>query len=52
MKELFKKAKVYDEQNGQPDCEMVEKIAKLQKIADLVGVDISELNLNGLKSKA
>lgn len=43
MKELLKRAKKYDEDNGEPDCEMDDKIATLKKVADLVGVDLSEI---------
>ena len=47
MKELLKKAKKYDEETGQPDCEMEEKVDLLKKIAKLVGVDLSEVFGNG-----
>lgn len=43
MKELLKRAKKYDEENNEPDCEMDEKVALLKKIADFVGVDMSEI---------
>lgn len=43
MKELLKRAKLYDEQTGQPNCEMDEKVAMLKKIAEAVGVDLSEV---------
>lgn len=40
IKELLAKAKVYDEVNKEPNCEMAEKIALLKKVADLVGVEL------------
>lgn len=40
MKELLKKAKIYDEENNQADCEMEEKLQLLRKIAEMVGVDL------------
>jgi len=40
MKELLKKAKIYDEENGQPDCEMEEKLELVRKVAEIVGVDL------------
>ena len=43
MKELLIKAKLYDEATNQPHCEQEEKVALLKKIAELVGVDLSEV---------
>jgi hypothetical protein len=43
LKELLKAAKKYDEQTGQPDCEQEDKIALLKRLAELVGVDLSEV---------
>ena len=43
MKQLLKRAKLYDEQTGQPDCEKEEKIEILKRIAELVGVDLNEI---------
>lgn len=43
MKELLKKAKIYDEKNNEPNCEMEDKIALLKKIAELVGVDLKDI---------
>lgn len=40
MVDLLKRAKKYDEENGQPDCEMDEKMDLLRKVAKLVGVDL------------
>lgn len=41
LKVLIKAAKKYDEETGQPDCEMKEKVAMLKKFAELLGVDIA-----------
>lgn len=43
MKELLKKAKIYDEENNQPECEIEEKMEKLRKVAELVGVDLDDV---------
>lgn len=43
MKELLKKAKIYDEKNNEPNCEMEDKVALLKKVAELVGVDLKEI---------
>lgn len=43
MKAILKRAKLYDEQTGQPHCEMEDKVAKLKEIAKLMGVDLSEV---------
>lgn len=43
MKELLKRAKIYDEKNNEPDCELEEKMKKLREIANIVGVDIDEI---------
>jgi hypothetical protein len=43
MKELLKRAKAYDEKNGEPDCELDEKVALLRRVAQLVGVDLSDV---------
>lgn len=43
MKQLLIKAKMYDEQTGQKDCEMEEKVALLKKVAELVGIDLKEV---------
>lgn len=40
MVELLKRAKKYDADSGQPDCEMDEKMDLLRKVAKLVGVDL------------
>lgn len=43
MKELLKKAKLYDEKNNEPDCYIDDKIDFLKKIAALVGVDLEDV---------
>lgn len=43
LKALLKRAIKYDEENGEPECEMAEKVAILKKVADMVGVDLSEV---------
>lgn len=43
MKELLIAAKRYDEEHGEPDCEMDDKVALLKRVADAVGVDLSEV---------
>lgn len=43
LKELLKAAKIYDEATDQPNCEMDEKVAIIKKVADLLGVDVSEI---------
>ncbi len=40
FEDLYRKAKVYDADTGQPDCELQEKKRELQKIADRYGVKI------------
>jgi hypothetical protein len=48
MKELVMKAKAYDDANNQPHCENHEKIEMIKRIADFVGVDMSDV-VNALK---
>lgn len=43
MKELLKRAKKYDEDNGEPECEMDEKMDLLRKVAKMVGVDLDDV---------
>ena len=43
MKALLKRAKLYDEQNNEPNCELEDKMNKLREIAKLVGLDIDEI---------
>jgi hypothetical protein len=43
MKALLQRAKKYDEENGEPDCEIEEKMALLRKVARMVGVDLDDV---------
>lgn len=43
MKELLRKAKIYDVENNQADCEKEDKVALVKKIAEMVGVDLTDL---------
>lgn len=47
MKALLQRAKLYDEANGEPDCEMADKVDLLRKVADLVGVSLNDVFPNG-----
>lgn len=40
LKQLLKRAKKYDEDNNEPDCEIDEKVETLKKIAKAFGVEI------------
>lgn len=40
LKQLLKRAKKYDEDNNEPDCEIDEKVETLKRIAKAFGVDI------------
>lgn len=43
MKELLKRAKLYDEKNNEPHCEMEEKVALLKAVAKMVGVSLEDV---------
>lgn len=43
MKLLLIRAKAYDEANGEPDCEMDEKVKLIKHIAEIVGIDLYEV---------
>ena len=43
MKELLKRAKIYDEKNNEPNCEIEDKMDFLRKVAALVGVDLDDV---------
>lgn len=43
MKALLKAAKIYDEKNGEPDCEIDEKMEVLRRVAKMVGVDLEDV---------
>lgn len=41
FKDLIERARKYDKDNNEPDCELDEKRKALKKIADELGIDIS-----------
>ena len=43
MKELLRRAKIYDEVNDEKDCEIEEKMEFLRKVAELVGIDLDDV---------
>jgi formate-dependent nitrite reductase cytochrome c552 subunit len=43
MKELLKRAIKYDEDNNEPHCEIDEKVALLKKVAEMVGIDLTDI---------
>jgi hypothetical protein len=43
MKELLKRAKKYDEDNGEKDCELAEKYEFIRQVAKFVGVEIEDV---------
>lgn len=43
MKELLRRAKIYDEKNGEPNCEVEAKLVTLKKIAELVGISLDDV---------
>lgn len=43
LAQLLKRAKKYDEDNGEPDCETETKMASLRLIAALGGLNLDEL---------
>jgi hypothetical protein len=43
MKKLLIRAKLYDEANNEPSCEVEEKMEFLRKVAQLVGVDLDDV---------
>lgn len=43
MKEALQEARRQDIANGEPDCEMEEKVAFIKKIAEFVGVDLKDI---------
>ena len=42
MKKLLKRAKIYDEENGEKDCETDSKIDFLKKIGKLIDEELEE----------
>ena len=43
LKKLLIAAKKFDEQSGQPDCEMYEKVEFIKRLGELLGGDMSEV---------
>ena len=43
LKKLLIAAKKFDEQSGQPDCEMDEKVEFIKRLGELLGVDMSKV---------
>ena len=43
MKELLRKAKIYDEKNNEPNCEIEDKMEFLRKVAKLVNIDLDDV---------
>lgn len=43
MKDLLTRALEYDRRNNEPHCEMEDKVALLKKVAEVFGVDLSEI---------
>lgn len=43
MKELLRKAKIYDEENNEPECQIEEKMEVLRKIAAMVGISLDDV---------
>lgn len=46
MKLLLLRAKLYDEKNNEPECEIDEKVRILKAVAKLFDVDLSEIFKN------
>ncbi len=43
LKQLLKAAKKFDEETGQPDCHMDDKVEFIKKLAEYVGVDLEDI---------
>jgi hypothetical protein len=43
LKALVKRAKKYDADKGEPNCELAEKVEIVRKVAKLVGIEISDV---------
>lgn len=41
FRDLLEKARKYDKDHGQPDCDLDEKREKVRKLAEELGVDVS-----------
>lgn len=42
LKDWLKRAKKYDEDNGEPDCEIAEKMDRLRQMAKIVDIDLDD----------
>lgn len=52
MKDLIKRARIYDIENDEPDCEIAEKMERLRQIAELVGIDLDDTIEKATKQKS
>lgn len=43
LKDLMKAAKVFDSKTGNEDCQHEDKVAIIRRVAELVGVDMSDV---------
>lgn len=43
LRELLKAAKKFDQESGQPNCSMEEKVELIKQVAKVVGVDLHEV---------
>lgn len=43
LRTLLLAAKAFDEATGQPDCEVEEKVGLIKRLAELVGIDLSDV---------
>ena len=43
LKDILIKAKLFDDETGQMDCEKVEKVAMLKKIAKALDIDLDDV---------
>lgn len=43
MRALLIRAKIYDEENDEPHCEVEEKVELLRRVAELVGVNLKDV---------
>lgn len=43
LKKLLQAAKRFDEETGQPDCEMGDKVELIKRIAKMVGVEMGDV---------
>jgi hypothetical protein len=43
MKKLLQRAKKYDEEHNQPDCESEQKLKRLESLCELASIDFEEI---------